>query len=263
MISRRPTIAVPPPLLIALLLVLPPVALANMRAPVTLHEPSGALLPVKTGLTVNRAELSLQCRQDCAVTVHYQIASSMDCAANLTFILSDPDPIRASVNGVPVPVSTTAPFTPDHERPTRRDQPRLEYSDDLYRASFPARLRTGDNQVTVSYRQQYGTDEKEFSGYFSGWRQLREIRYELWPLREWRLDDSFTLSVRAYFIPDNNDEHLLVRGYATRFSSVILRKCDVVQGDHPFTATWHRDFPGRIEWLLGPADLCRAEAAQP
>ena len=257
----RQSVPIPLPL-ICLLLVSPSLVLANMRAPVTLHKPSGALLPVKAGLTVERAELVLRCRQDCEITARYQISSLADCVTELTFILSNPDPIRASVNGSPTTVSTTAPFSPGHEIPSRNDLPRLEYSDDLYQASFPARLRAGDNRVTVNYRQQYGTDEKEFAGYFSGWRQLREIRYELWPLREWHLAHTFTTTVQSFFVPQKHGEMRLVHGYHNRETRArLLEKCTPVQEDRPFTRTWNTTFPGRIEWLLGPADLCDKAAA--
>jgi len=248
-------------LLPALYLFRPQPGQANLRVPVNLHRPGVALFSPATSLVVEKASLTVYCETLCHVQVGYLVRSRDQVTSTLTFILAADTPVRARINNREIPVSLTRLAEPDSimaavpEKPDPSAPMGMHINDVLYSASFPARFHPGINTILIGYRQEPGHDEREFIGYFSGWRSLKEMRYELWPLHEWQLARNFRLHLNATFVLG---EHQEVRGRSCARNGRTtgpLSRTEPKTGRVLYKQTWQRNFPDRLEWKFGDIKL--------
>jgi len=176
--------------LIALLAV-PPVGLANMRAPIDAPtHGSQPLGPPLSGVVVQSEQLEFDCADRfCRVKATYAFTSEGAANAKLRFVLPSSTPVQVKVNRVSVPawLETLPPSVPMSDSGSVLElQPSFE-------AVFDAHIAPGRNRIEVSYDQPLGLREKQ-RGYFTESSYAFTFRYELWPLKEWTRAEKFLLS---------------------------------------------------------------------
>ena len=140
----------------------------------------------------------------------------------------------------------------------------------LYYATFPAYLDQGENTIRVHYGQMYNYDLRQY-----GKRTIQQLRYELWPLANWYLSNTFTMTVSAEFtdtVPGEDEllvhyyENLLgiplAHSYYRDFESITelekqWKPSSSVERFISSTSTilfekqWKQNFPDRIVWFVG------------
>jgi hypothetical protein len=172
-----------------------PRAEGNLRAPrVIPGSPSSALVAPAESLTVDRELLRFLCGADsCLVTAQYEVTAAAATKVHLEFILPVQSPVTATTNaaGETVQVVPAAPLRAEEARALT---PALPGAPPLFRAAFQSALREGQNTVTVSYSQPLGAEEADF-GYGKKGRMVQQLRYELWPLREWKRSPGFRVKL--------------------------------------------------------------------
>jgi hypothetical protein len=89
----------------------------------------------------------------------------------------------------------------------------------LYRISFEGNVENGkENIITIKYKQLMGAFETGY-GYCSEGRWISKFSYELWPLKEWSLDDNFELTVAISVI--HEDKGLFSRSFSNKNISCL------------------------------------------
>ncbi len=232
-------------------------AAANLRAPITRHAPSGALRGPGQGLSVVSESLRIQCGGDCAIKAVYHVRAREAGSRQFEFILPRSSQVTVKT-ATSSPQAHTGPFVlPERESPG--GEPRFITSVPLAKATFQAVLQKGGNELAISYQQPWGQEERKFEGYFSGWKSARVLRYELWPLKEWRLAKEFSLRIRITVSPEAAaGQKALLLAYPTRAGKPVVWQQVPAQRDHQgiaFNLDLGRDFPDRLEILLGPEDI--------
>lgn len=202
------------------------VATANMRAPYR-NEFKGST-EIRTSipnLTVMKEELLfasdfpyrgslnevLHQTRKVQTSATYQIFSTSETDASFDFILTVNQPAKASINGIASVVSTPIELN--------KPKPRRSFGDTIdssYRVSFSGHLKKGINTINVNYSQPMSVDERIggiypffITSYFTS-----AFSYDLSPLREWKLDDAFTMDIRITFKDDSGwSKHLFGSDY--------------------------------------------------
>jgi hypothetical protein len=65
----------------------------------------------------------------------------------------------------------------------------------LYTVSFNSKFKMGVNIIRVEYEQPLAISESSY-GYFRTSKWINGFAYDLWPLREWKLDPKFEMNVK-------------------------------------------------------------------
>jgi hypothetical protein len=244
---------------------------ANMRGPVFKSEGSSSSLYFKADVKVQREELTFDCgRQFCKVKAAYWLDAKNAFSTELSFITPNEVGVKAQVNQQVVE-SNTKPLqiTRTQERRLQKEFP--NNADDLrklHQASFPAQLNAGENQVEVEYSQPLYEFEADY-GYFKKSRFLSAMRYEVWPLQEWKLAEDFTLTVQATFQPQVKPNFLerslgtieIIRCFDDRQDSPL--PMDQRKTPYSQQATFiGAKLPNRLVCLMGDDDLVDLQRAQ-
>jgi hypothetical protein len=162
-------------------LALPLVAVANLRAPGRVEAaPSGALAKPPAALAVKGERLTVRCELEaCEVEARYAIDAEQALETALEFVMPGAPartaPVTATVNGKPRPAAVDPGGS---------------------QARFSAPLVAGANEVLVRYRQPLAADEHDY-GYFKKGRWVHRFRYEVWPLKGWKLAPGFELALEV------------------------------------------------------------------
>ncbi len=256
------------------LLVAPHVS-ANLRAPRVIPQAASSALYEAQGLTVLGETLELACSlQSCRVRANYRVQSDSARELAFTFVLPDGVPVDARVQGVPA-VVTVAPrvATQTMERWTVAMDWWYRESDQFHEASFSGHVGTGVNQIEVLYDQPLAAIEGDY-GYWKKGRFVFVMRYDLWPLKQWKLAPDFTLEVRARFAPEVPAEwwqRIFSKRQEMRCKSVIKKqqadptsqeleaKPYVLEETGELQAATYgaSDLPDRLLCRMGDADLVR------
>ncbi|MBI3396192.1 MAG: hypothetical protein HY042_10190, partial [Spirochaetia bacterium] len=203
----------------SLLILLPGLALANLRAPWHISPyPSFAIIAKAANLTVLGETLEFACDSlylgdanaaklqsaACRVTAVYHVRSEGALDAGLEFIGPSAAGISMNVNGKPaVPNVVRLTFTRDEAMRfgvfhACRFCPHTGNADEpeqpLYSIKFNGAFQAGANTIVVKYTQPLALDEISY-GYFQTSKWAQGFTYELWPLREWKLDPGFQLKL--------------------------------------------------------------------
>lgn len=172
---------------------------ANIRGPQEdPHDGSSSLYPV-TGLTVEREELRFICRlRACDVSATYTLTAQRAQQVKLSFILPDHAQVQVRQSGqtLPARIVESEPLDVREQRSISRAW--RKPTPVLRTASFHASLSQGTSQLEIRYTQRSDARELDY-GYFSDGRFLYQIRYEVWPLKEWTLAPSFKLAWHVSF----------------------------------------------------------------
>jgi hypothetical protein len=118
----------------------------------------------------------------------------------------------------------------------------------LYRARFSAHFEPGETSLTARYRQPLASAEAG-RGYFSEGKMVPYFRYELWPLKSWRLEPGFRIGVTVSLA------HPAPRGLAALFGEDPPVRCTAGKGAqkgdrYVVSATLGADFPERFHCTL-------------
>jgi len=198
--SRRLDRTVRLPLLVALLAVsAPPHARANLRAPRRLPQDGSSALYGVAAVEVKREELSFACTRDtCEVTASYTVQADQAQQVELSFIVPGSARVHAKVAGNAV---TPRVISAEALSPRELESLSLDTRSDtqtLHKAVFHAALAAGQNVIEVRYTQRGDGVERGY-GYFSEGHFVYQLRYELWPLKEWTLAPDFTLTLHVAY----------------------------------------------------------------
>lgn len=172
-------------------------ASANLRAPRRApHDGSSALYPVR-GAEVLRELLRFACRQDrCDVTALYTVRSEQAQELELSFIVPGQQTVQVKVGG---DAHDSQVITSEALDPRELESLSIDSRSDapqLHKAKFRAALRAGEQTIEVRYKQRGDGVEHDY-GYFSEGSFVYQLRYELWPLKEWQLAPGFTLELQV------------------------------------------------------------------
>ncbi len=239
---------------------------ANLRAPVSQDSASGALAG-GSGLTVLAEELTIRCKgQGCSLEVDYRLRATVPGSWDLAFVLPAPGKVTVRSGSSRLEVSSRPMAWPDPQArssPTGQP-PRLRLEPKMYQARFQLSLPAGDSLLQIRYRQDWGRNERKFKGYFSGWLTARTLRYELWPLRQWRLGPGFRL-VLSVRVDDPQLEACLLRAAAG--ASQTPANLGLLPGDHNgvffLKRSWGPEFPARLELVTGSWEALATYGIQP
>jgi hypothetical protein len=240
-------------------------AQANILPPRLTHYTSSAFVTVDPSMArafrVNQTALKIQCRTNCEVEAEYTIFSNQPAETVLFFVHPSRVNVQVSVNGVTVPVSCTSSFDQSEISFQSKDpflllgfqflQP-LDRSTALFYTSFEAPFSSELNTIRVQYEQPYNRD---IYSYRNG--TIQQLRYELWPLRNWYLSDTFRMTISAEFtmtLP--GEDELLVHYYDNPFAeSSTIERFTSSNSTIVFKKQWNHNFPGRIVWFVGNKDI--------
>jgi len=241
-----------------------PSASANLRAPVVVPDPpSSALAGPALPLTVEGEALTFLCGSDsCLVTAQYSVASEAASRVRLEFILPAEVPVTATTNSDrdSVQVVPAAPLRSGEIRTLPSNETRTS---PLFRAGFESLLRAGTNTVTVCYSQPLGAKEVGYGYLNKEGRMVRQFRYELWPLREWKRGPGFRVKLAVAIerpAPGWWRRHLgnprsvtcLPGGEA---ASVLSGRLEQRGGQLWYEAELGPSIPDRITCFIGDEDL--------
>ncbi len=188
---------------------------ANLRAPWVVNRyPSYALSNPNTQLVVLKENLEFNCNkpyagdgnltkimgQSCKVEVVYFIQSTADASYTLEFILPSDKLISTSVNDLHAEDSKPNLLNiSDLEKEGYRLSDLCAFCETainkLYTASFKAKFISGLNTIRIKYEQPLSVTEISH-GYFQSSKWSNAFAYELWPLREWKLDSKFEMNIK-------------------------------------------------------------------
>ena len=233
-------------------------ARANMRAPVSRPSPSTALGGPAPELTVLKEHLEVACNNNgCRVDAKYFLEAGGAGSWRLAFVLPKPGKVTVRSGGTALLVTSQPVVWNDPLAKTYRPgkQPRLHFMPKMQQAVFDVALPAGQSALEVSYRQAWGQDERKFEGYFQGWLSTRTIRYELWPLRQWRLARDFALTFLVRIEDDGAGGALLrvaKEPVAPLTNLTLLPRGDDGVWRHQWR--WGKKFPARLEVVAGPKE---------
>lgn len=165
---------------------------ANIRAPlVEARSPSSAALALDgaAGVEVLGETLTFRCVETaCDVEARYRLKATAAVAVTLAFVLPSDTAVAVKVGTTAAQASVTAaaPVILRESELDSFERHALEFQKiQLLQATFSASLVRGENTIVVTYRQPLGREEHGHS-YFRQGRWTQVLRYELWPLSEWR-----------------------------------------------------------------------------
>jgi hypothetical protein len=182
-----------------LALTLPQPARANLRAPRRVpHDGSSALYPA-AGNEVLREELSFACKHNaCVVTARYTVRAREAQELALSFIVPGAVRVRTSVSGKEQEARMVESEALDPRELASLSLDTRQDPQTLHKASFNALLQAGENVIEVRYTQPGDGVERDY-GYFSDGSFVYQVRYELWPLKEWTLAADFKLTLNVSY----------------------------------------------------------------
>ena len=178
---------------------------ANMRAPWGHQSMPSRTIKSSCAdtLTVIKEELSFFCeypyegnisevveqKKYTDITAVYYIKAETSTECSFEFVMPHNVPIKAIINGSECTVKKTAQSDDTYTPHNRFDK-------NLYSAVFTGKIRPGENIISIQYRQLADVWETAY-GYFTRSRFSTSVTYELWPLKEWKLSDTFSLTVNV------------------------------------------------------------------
>lgn len=188
---------------------------ANLRAPWSISRyPSYSLPFVSSQLIVLKEDLVFICdktfegdgdlskikEQSCNVEATYFIQSNTNVAHTLEFVLPSEKPVSIFVNDSSIENTNSKVLQlTDIEKEGYRLSDLCRYCDEninqLYTVPFSAKFQTGSNTIRVTYKQPLSTSEIGY-GYFQSSKWMHSFGYELWPLKEWKLDANFEMKIK-------------------------------------------------------------------
>lgn len=243
-------------ILAAFISVFSAVTAANMRAPTNIqHAPSFSLsAPQNTKLTVQKETLDIDCDYvRCFVEATYYIESEKSAELAFVFIMPDNTPVAARVAGEPRPAKVTRDGTQTWE--TRYGWPRGTQLP-LYQAAFTGKVNAGENTIVIQYSQPMTILERAY-GYFTDSRSIEQFTYQLGPLKEWQLADSFSLEVMFASLrkrPDRDGGWSLFRSRDVD----CMQPGQIKEKDDEYlilTFTFGKDFPDTLVCQAGDSGL--------
>ncbi len=189
--------------------------LANLRAPWVVNRyPSYALAISNPSLIVLKENLEFKCdpvyegdgdlslivNKNCKVEAVYFIQSTVNMNYPLEFILPSEKIVTTSVNDSASEIAKPILLTiSDLEKEGYRLSDLCKFCEEninkLYAASFNANFIIGANTIRVQYEQPLAVTEISH-GYFQSSKWSNSFAYELWPLREWKLDTNFEMNIK-------------------------------------------------------------------
>jgi hypothetical protein len=169
-------------------------AAANSRAPRTVpHLPSTAPRAVSQGVMVEHEALSFRCDQArCQVKASYRVRSESAQQVELRFVvpLKAPVTARFGTSGGNVSFARAQALKSELQTKVALNYPDKD-TPPIYEATVVGPLNVGLNEVSFEYVQPLG-------GQAFGDDNLSQVfDYGLWPLREWKRAQGFTLDFTA------------------------------------------------------------------
>ena len=188
---------------------------ANLRAPWSVSRyPSYSLPFVSSQLLVLKEDLVFTCdktfegdgniskikEQSCDVEVTYFIQSNTNVAHTLEFVLTSEKPVSIFVNDSSIENTNSKVLQlTDIEKEGYRLSDLCRYCDEkinqLYTVPFVAKFQAGSNTIRVVYKQPLSISEIGY-GYFQSSKWMHSFAYELWPLKDWKLDKNFEMKIK-------------------------------------------------------------------
>ncbi len=187
------------PCLLAIFL---PVCLsANLRAPI-IHDQhfSSALSGLHEGITVRSAHLRFDLETDpstppqnstCRIKAKYRIHSDNTHKVTLEF-LTPTDGAVSWQSGEQEGVARLEKVPLEQVE----EEEEIPSAAKLYRAAFDLTLAAGEQLLIIHYDHVPGYRELDY-GYFKSSRFVHQIRYAVWPIKEWQLAEDFQLTMDA------------------------------------------------------------------
>jgi len=176
---------------------------ANMRAPIRILQSPFYAMNGVAELVVNKETLVFECvevieqflRYKCNITAEYEVSSQNLGNYKFEFLAPSQQEIKILVND-----------TLQNYILNKLD---LKYEckfcsvgfKELYSIKFSSQLKKSTNTIVIKYIQSLSLEEYDY-GYFKSSKWKHFFYYELWPLKEWTLSDTFFLSVQL-IIPKN------------------------------------------------------------
>ncbi len=239
-------------ILVAIVLVAPEPALANIRASRMRPVPEAQHLKASgRSLEVKSEDLLVDCDQNkCRFAAIYRLTNK---AANplkldTTFVAPVDGRIDLTCPGSVPTSSDLRPlgiFAGERSQGYEQDRPQLS------EAYVACEIPSGDSNIEIRYEQLAGLDEEGVSYFTSSWFR-RFFHYELAPLKEWVLSDTFKLNFQLT-IPD---EPIGVFRSIFFADPVVICQGDqkdlntssrVTTGDSiTFGYLWGKNFPDRL-----------------
>jgi hypothetical protein len=188
---------------------------ANLRAPWVVNRyPSYSLASSNPTLVVLKENLEFNCdpiyegegnlsrivEKNCKVEAVYFIQSAADVSYPLEFILPSGKNVITTVNDLePQTTKPTEITISDLEKEGYRLSDLCKFCEErinkLYTATFTAKFALGSNKIRVQYEQPLAITEVSH-GYFQSSKWSNAFSYELWPLRDWKLDPKFEMKIK-------------------------------------------------------------------
>ncbi len=176
---------------------------ANLRAPIRILESPFYSINGVAELVVNKETLVFECmevieqflRYKCNITAEYEVSSQNSDNYKFEFLAPSQQEIKILVN--------------DNLQNYILNKLDLKYEckfcsvgfKELYSIKFSSQLKKSTNTIVIKYIQLLSLEEYDY-GYFKSSKWKHFFYYELWPLKEWTLSDTFFLSVKL-IIPNN------------------------------------------------------------
>jgi hypothetical protein len=193
--------------------------LANMRAPKLFFKlPSYSLSHTKN-LIIHKESLEFNCDSfqppnekninfpNCTITAIYEIDSKNNANYGFEFIAPTSTVEKIFINELDTKLISSKNFNLVEEtKEILRIKSNCSYCTDnhkneLYSLNFKGQLSKGRNKIQFTYTQKIGFKESSHSYTSSYWENT--FYYELWPLKEWNLSDTFQLEIK-FIIPKKN-----------------------------------------------------------
>ncbi len=188
-------------ILFAILLVEPESAIANIRASRMRPVPEAQHLKARgRNLEVQSEDLLVDCDQNkCRFAAIYRLSNKTANAFKLdtTFVAPVDGRIDLTCPGSSATSSELRPlgiFAGERSQGYEQERPQLS------EAAVVCEIPSGDSSIEIRYEQLAGLDEEGVSYFTSSWFR-RFFYYELAPLKEWALSETFKLNFQLT-IPD-------------------------------------------------------------
>ena len=245
------------------LLVAVPAALANLRAPVVIPDaPSTALSAPGPGLVVSHETLTFHCKTDtCAVEATYRVQADAPVSTRLEFILPGSQEVLAG-DGAHVEAAAVQPAKPLTPAEAEQMGTLRDGAPELHKAMFPYDFQPGENQVVVRYTQLLGATEMDYGYFKTEGRFLREFRYEIWPLKQWKRSKDFAVDLAVTIDREEPSwwtrlfgDVETIRCLSEPAGGVIPGALTQKGGQLWFEARLTTDLPDRVRCHIGDEDL--------
>ena len=188
-------------------------ALANMRAPYTQERfPSYPLSSVSDQFIVKKETLNFACPQvfqnssksqkltslTCKVLATYEIQSNLSGKYELQFVSTSQQETTVTVNTeIPLKVTPQKFLVKETDLEIYRLSNHCTFCkepNELFTVTFSTVFQKGTNHISIEYFQPVSSQESDY-GYFKDGKWTHSFMYELWPLKEWKLADNFTMQL--------------------------------------------------------------------